>query len=188
MSRILLAYITGEGQTARVANCLAETFQRQGHTVEIGDIREMPEYISFTGVDGIVIGASIHRGHYPGELMKFVKKNLDKIEQMPSAFFTICLSAASEQPEDQVQAQAYVEQVIDETNWRPEQAAAFAGALQYSKYGLIKRYILRSIAKRQGNDTDMSHDYEYTDWQSVEQFADTFVTTLESVEPLLEPA
>ena len=188
MSRILLAYITGEGQTARVAGRIAEHLQRQGHTVELGDIREMPEYISTTGVDGAIIGASIHRGHYPGELMKFVQKNLDKFEQLPSAFFTVCLSAASEQVEDQVQAQAYVEQVIEETGWRPEQAAAFPGALQYSKYGFIKRYMLRSIAKRQGNDTDTSQDYEYTDWQSVEQFADTFAFALPSVERVPEPA
>jgi menaquinone-dependent protoporphyrinogen oxidase len=31
--------------------------------------------------------------------------------------------------------------------------------------------MMRSIEKRQGGDTDTSHDYDYTDWDAVEGFA-----------------
>jgi menaquinone-dependent protoporphyrinogen IX oxidase len=30
---------------------------------------------------------------------------------------------------------------------------------------------MRSIARREGGDTDITHDYEYTDWDAVEEFA-----------------
>jgi menaquinone-dependent protoporphyrinogen oxidase len=30
---------------------------------------------------------------------------------------------------------------------------------------------MRVISRREGGDTDTSHDHEYTDWQAVEQFA-----------------
>lgn len=30
---------------------------------------------------------------------------------------------------------------------------------------------MRRIAKKEGGDTDSSHDYEYTDWSSVIEFA-----------------
>ena len=47
----------------------------------------------------------------------------------------------------------------------------FAGALVYTQYGWFKRRVMRVIARREGGDTDMTHDHEYTDWQAVEQFA-----------------
>ena len=41
----------------------------------------------------------------------------------------------------------------------------------YTQYGWFKRRVMRAIVKREGGDTDMSHDYEYTDWNAVDQFA-----------------
>ena len=47
----------------------------------------------------------------------------------------------------------------------------FAGALVYTRYGWLKKRLMRSIAKRDGSDTDMSRDHEYTDWDAVDEFA-----------------
>ncbi len=61
----------------------------------------------------------------------------------------------------------------------PPQTATFAGALQYSKYGIFKKPVMRLIARMVGNDTDTTRDYEYTDWDAVERFADAFAQQLE---------
>ena len=49
--------------------------------------------------------------------------------------------------------------------------ATFAGALRYSRYGWLKRRLMRSIARREGGDTDTSRDHVYTDWDAVDRFA-----------------
>ena len=50
--------------------------------------------------------------------------------------------------------------------------ARVAGALVYSRYGWFKARMLRRIVAKNGGDTDMSRDYEYTDWAAIDRFAD----------------
>jgi menaquinone-dependent protoporphyrinogen oxidase len=57
-----------------------------------------------------------------------------------------------------------------------------AGALLYTQYGLLKRFIMKLIVKRQGGSTDTSVDHEYTDWAALQRFVDEFMTS--AVEPL----
>ena len=40
--------------------------------------------------------------------------------------------------------------------------------------------MMRRAAKRAGGDTDVSRDYEYTDWALVEQFASEFADAITS--------
>jgi menaquinone-dependent protoporphyrinogen oxidase len=46
-----------------------------------------------------------------------------------------------------------------------------AGALMYSKYPLPVKWLMKGIARKAGEDTDTSRDYEYTDWEQVRQYA-----------------
>ena len=47
----------------------------------------------------------------------------------------------------------------------------FAGALLYTRYGWVKRHLMRAIARHEGGDVDTSRDHDYTDWDAVEHFA-----------------
>ena len=49
-----------------------------------------------------------------------------------------------------------------------------AGALEYSKYNPLKRWIMKRIAAKAGGGTDTSRDYDYTDWDDLQQFAEAF--------------
>jgi len=62
--------------------------------------------------------------------------------------------------------------MLDETAFSPDLVGTFAGALLYSRYGWLKRRIMRSIVRREGGDTDMTRDYEYTNWEAIDRFAD----------------
>jgi len=56
----------------------------------------------------------------------------------------------------------------------------FGGALLYTQYGFIKRRLIKKIARDKGTlDTDTSHDYVYTDWESVKHFAEEFLSGAE---------
>jgi len=54
----------------------------------------------------------------------------------------------------------------------------FGGALLYTKYGFVKRRLMTKIARDKGTlDTDTSHDYVYTDRESVKHFAEEFLSS-----------
>jgi menaquinone-dependent protoporphyrinogen oxidase len=69
-----------------------------------------------------------------------------------------------------------VERFVEKCGWRPARIELIAGALQYSKYNFLIRYVMRRITKKEGGDTDTSRDYEYTDWAAVDRFARSLVT------------
>jgi menaquinone-dependent protoporphyrinogen oxidase len=66
-----------------------------------------------------------------------------------------------------------------DTGWHPSRVKPIAGALLYQDYGLLKRLVMRIVAKRSGGDTDTSHDYVYTDWEALEKFAGELAEELE---------
>lgn len=178
MARILIIYGSEEGQTAKITDHMAAFLRSRKQEVDTVYGKRAPDMFSVDGYDGVIIGASIHMGRHAKYMVNLAKHHCDELDGKLTAFFTVCLTAASEKPEDQAQVEAYVENWIEATGWRPDQIGVFAGALLYSQYGLIKRFLMKRISKQSGGDTDTSQDYEYTDWESVDDFAESFLTAV----------
>lgn len=49
-----------------------------------------------------------------------------------------------------------------------------AGALLYTRYNWIERWVMRRIVRKAGGDTDTSRDYEYTNWAELRAFVEQF--------------
>lgn len=64
-----------------------------------------------------------------------------------------------------------VDDFLVATGLTPVRSCRIAGALRYSKYGPVKRELMKRIAARAGGATDTSCDVEYTDWEQVRRFA-----------------
>jgi menaquinone-dependent protoporphyrinogen oxidase len=173
MTKIYIVYGTTEGQTARIAEYIADVIRDHGyeaHTVDIKEARDtVPE-----GYDGVIVGASIHMGKHDKHVADFVQKNRDTLERLPSVFFSVSLAAHG----DTEEAESYVEQFEQETGWRPVKVAQFGGALLYTKYGFVKRHLMKKIARDKPGDlgTDTSRDYVYTEWDGVRRFTEDFLT------------
>ena len=61
--RICIAYATGEGQTAKIADYIADVVRAEGHdavTVDIGHTKNVVPDAS----DGVIVGCSIHMGKH----------------------------------------------------------------------------------------------------------------------------
>jgi menaquinone-dependent protoporphyrinogen oxidase len=82
------------------------------------------------------------------------------------------MSAASGDKEPQ----AFIARFLSKVQWKPWRTAAFAGALAYTKYGPLLRFVMKSISKKKGQPTDTSRDHECTDWAAVNKFAELFAT------------
>ncbi len=161
MARILVLYATIEGHTARIAERVAAALRTHGHRV---DVLPACAEADLLGYEAVVVGASIHYGHHPADLRELLRKNRAALAARPGAFFSVSLSAK----------ERYLQRFLRQVGWQPQATATFAGALQYSKYGPLKRLVMRVFVTLTGRDTDMSRDYEYTDWDAVDRFSEAF--------------
>lgn len=175
MPSCLVYYGTSEGQTKKIADRLAEHLGARGIEVEVV---ESPSDVDPSEFDAVIVGDSIHLGHHHRHVLKFIERHRAILASRPSAFFSVCLAINSKNEEDRAAARGFVDDMTRKTGWKAEHTAVFAGALQYSKYGLLTRFIMKRIAKAEGASTDTSHDYEYTDWASVTELADTVADEL----------
>jgi menaquinone-dependent protoporphyrinogen oxidase len=174
MASIYIPYGTTEGQTARIAEFIAEVVRAHGHDAKAVDIKDAGDAIP-DGYDAIMVGASVHMGKHEDYVRDFVRKNRATLEGLPSSLFSVSMAAHG----DIGNAEGYVGRFEDETGWRPVQVGLFSGALLYTHYGFIKRLIMKKIANNNGSpDTDTSHDYVYTEWDGVKRFAEDFLDRL----------
>jgi len=173
---VLIAYGSSEGQTARIAEYIAGVIQGHGVDSQALNIKGSHEDPAPDRNDAVIVGASIHMGKHERYVRDFVRKNRDVLERLPSAFFSVSLAAY----DDRDEAQGYIERFVQETDWHPAMVGLFGGALLYTQYGFVKRRLMKKIARNKGTlDTDTSHDYVYTDWESVEHFAEEFLSSAE---------
>jgi len=165
MARVLVLYATVEGQTARIAERMAECLRGKGQAVELRDARAGFDAGAY---DAVMVGASVHYGRHPAMLAAALKRQRAALESRPGAFFSVSLTAQEH----------YAAKFLRRARWRPRAVAVFAGALRYSRYPWWKRQMLRGFALMGGHDTDSSRDYEYTDWGAVAHFAEAFAASL----------
>ena len=175
---ILILYTTLEGQTEKIAARIANSLRSKNHQVVTHAGDHLPGDFKLETFDAAIIGGPIHMGRYPRPMKKFVKQYRDWLNKNPTALFTVCMAINSQLPESRQEAEKYAENFINETQWHPAQTVTFAGAVKFTQYGFITRYIMKRISKREGGSTDTSQDHEYTNWDAVEHFAEQFAKTL----------
>ena len=175
MPNILILYATREGQTEKIAGKLASRLAERDAKVTLVNAKDKQSVgkLVLDSFDLIVFGASMHAGNIESELRDFIRQNKTLIETKRCAFYLVLLSAATN---DLTLKEKWLSDAGGKL--RTSVGVSFdhvefiAGALSYSKYSRPVRWILSRIAKKAGADTDTSKDYEYTDWQQVEAFAD----------------
>jgi menaquinone-dependent protoporphyrinogen oxidase len=178
MSRVLIVYGTTEGQTAKISRHIGGVLEESGHTVELVDAHKLPAGLKVNDFDGALVGASMHASKHDRRIRDFIKANHAALDEIPSSFFSVSLTAAEPREEDKAGLYRLISEFFDETGWHPERVGVIAGALLYTQYGFIKRMLMKMVMKRGGKPTDTSQDYEYTDWDDVTQYAREFSSSL----------
>ncbi|MDQ0260408.1 flavodoxin domain-containing protein [Sinomonas atrocyanea] len=178
MSKVLVAYSTHEGQTAKIADFIAGVLRGRGLDVDTCDVKESadPALIDY---DGVIVGGSVHVGKHDKHVVDYVRGNRHALTGLPSAFFSVSLSSASG---DTQEAEGYVEKFEEETGWLPTRIALFGGGLPYKHLNFVSRHMMKRIVEgKPGNlGTDLSRDYVYTEWDGVRRFAEDFAAELEA--------
>ena len=188
MKPILILYATREGQTRRIAEHLAAAARTRGVAADVINAAEIPAGFSLDSYSAVAMAASVHMQKHEPEVAKFVKEHRPALESMPAVFLSVSLSEAGAEdpnatPERRAQSAADAEKMIqtflDETGWHPRHIRAIAGALAYSKYNFVVRFIMKRIARQAGAPTDASRDYEFTDWEALDRLVDELVREIE---------
>ncbi len=170
MEKILFLYAGREGQTRRICECMAGICRAENKEVRLHALSEPDLRHALIECDSVVIGASIHYGHLPEELYRFVAENRELIEFRHNAFF--CVNLTARKPgKDTPQGSAYMRTFLKKSAWQPKNLAVFAGALLYSRYTWYDRAMIRFIMWVTGGPTDPSRDVEFTDWDRVRAVA-----------------
>lgn len=167
--KILIVYGTTEGQTCKIARFMEDVLQDIGHKVTIADATEDPPEPDI--YDAILIGGSIHIGKYQSAVTHYIRHHIAALNKIPGAFFSVCLAVASDIEEEHRAAEKITDEYLGQTAWRPLMSTQIAGALKYTQYDFFKRLLMKMISRREGRTTDVSQDYEYTDWDAVKKFA-----------------
>lgn len=162
-SHILIFYGTSYGQTAKVAQCIADHLTKGGVTARLIEGDYAPPRLSLEEFDGVIIGASVIRGRHQRCVRAFVRENVEVLNRMPSAFFSVSGSAASRDTRGKVDAQKCIENLLNETGWHPILIESVAGAMAFTKYNPLLCWMLKQISRRNGGPTDTSRDHEFTD-------------------------
>jgi menaquinone-dependent protoporphyrinogen oxidase len=180
MKPIGIFYATREGQTKKIVERIATNLKNRGLKADLKDVRHASD-AGLSAYAAAILAASVHSGRHEREMTRFVKRHRAELDQLPTTFISVSLSQtgverASASPQERESFVADVTTVINkflrETAWHPKHIRPIAGALLYTRYNPLIRFVMKRIAKSVGAGTDTSLDHEYTDWTGLDRLVE----------------
>ncbi len=162
-------FATTEGQTRRIAERLAAVLREAGLDSQPIDMAQGADAIDWSRVRVALVGASIHVGTHQPAAVSFVDRHAARLNAIPSVFFSVSLSAASSHQDEVAAASRIADAFPPAHGWTPVVVASLAGRLAYTRYGFLKRMVMKRIARKEGAPTDTIRDYDLTNWDMVER-------------------
>lgn len=179
MERIGLFYATREGHARKVAEHMAAALLESGLAVMVHDVRDAEAARALGLCEAVVVVGSVHLGKHEPELVRFVREHRTELDILPAAFLSVCGAESGVEkgatPEARAAGRERVEQQLrtfaDATGWHPARVVPVAGALVYTHYNVLVRWMMKKIAGKEALPTDTSRDYEFTDWGALDEVA-----------------
>jgi menaquinone-dependent protoporphyrinogen oxidase len=172
-TRVLIVYASKNGQTGLIAERIREVAASvEGVTASATAVEKVNEN-DVVVADVIIAASPVYRGRHDRMIERFIREHQSVLSQRSSALVSV--SGAMAAFNGRREAETTAQKFLDLTGWNPDRVALFAGAICYTRYNFIVRWIMKRIAAKQGLDTDTTRDFEYTDWDAVDQFARAFV-------------
>jgi len=171
-------FATRQGQAEHVARRIASDLRAHGVAVDVFNVRETAG-IAWDRYAHAFVVASVHAGGHEKEMVAFAKRWKDELSRRDASFCSVSLSQAGARLSSNTstrrdQACADVAGMIErfeaETGWIPRRILPVAGALTYSKYNFLLKWVMHRIARKAGFDGPPTRDYEFTDWKAVDRF------------------
>jgi menaquinone-dependent protoporphyrinogen oxidase len=160
--KILIAYASQAGSTAEVADAIGKSLAVNGTSVDVRPVKEVTDLSLYKSV---VVGSAIHSGNWLPEAVQFVQDHQSQLNQIPTAYFLVCMMAAKDTEESRKFVSEYLEPV--RIMVKPVAEGRFAGALTLKKYsfidGLGLRIFLAYLKLKEG---------DYRNWEAINAWAE----------------
>ena len=138
-------FATSEGQTRRIAKRIASVLHDLGlDSYAIDMAGPDAANVDWACVRGGLVGASIHAGKHQKAAARFVRAHAANLTRVPSAFFSVSLSAASKNAKEVDAAQNLARAFPAACGWTPSRIDSVAGRLAYPEYGFFIRLVMKS--------------------------------------------
>lgn len=157
MSKVLVAYATGSGCTAGVAERIGETLRRAGTDADVVPVDSQPDPAAY---DAVVVGSGVRAGAWHPRANKWVARNAEALKRRPVAFFTVG-TAPTHNPDGFDELRGYTDKLVAKTGVPPLAIGTFAGWFVLEKFSWMERVIMR-IAKTPEGD--------HRDWAAIEEW------------------
>lgn len=181
MTRILVIYGTTDGQAEKVAQELGRALRLAGVDASVfkaSSAAPGPEEYA-----GVIVAASLRVGKYQKPVRRWVTQHADALRGRPGAFVSVCMSACDRRDSSQLQLSRIMRNFVDTCGWMPGYLKPVAGAVNYTQYDWLTRWVMKRIVGKAGGSTDTSRDHEYTDWADVRAFAREFLKHVHATLP-----
>jgi menaquinone-dependent protoporphyrinogen oxidase len=178
MSRILIVYGTGDGQTLKIAERIAEMARAQKFEVDgINAEDDVPTDFSISSYYAVIIGSSLRNRKYNSSVIECIHKYKSHLQRYPSAFFSVSLGDATFMRKG---VDKLVNSLFTETDWHPKTVGRFGGALKYTRYDIWTKLCMGIAGLFMSYPTDTTRDHELTDWEQVDKFAEEFLKSVKT--------
>ena len=164
-SKLLILYSTVDGHTKDICNYIFNKLKGR-KKISITSIEDSSDY-DLRDFDEIVIGASVRYGYHRKNVYKFIQQNIDTLEKVNTAFFSLNLTARK--PEKSTpETNPYVIKFLKKVKWEPTVKEVFAGRLDYPSLDTLNKLAILFIMFITNGPKDTSKTYELTDWKKVD--------------------
>ena len=164
-SKLLILYSTVDGHTKDICNYIYKKLKGR-KKVSIISVEDSADY-DLNDFEEIVIGASVRYGYHRKNVYKFIQQNIEKLEKVKTAFFSLNLTARK--PEKSTpETNPYVIKFLKKVKWEPTVKEVFAGRLDYPSLDTLNKLAILFIMFITNGPKDTSKTYELTDWEKVD--------------------
>lgn len=173
-------YATRDGQSRRIA-------ERISLRLAESDIAAPPQDLAVTRLASadlaaasvVVLVAAVRYGRHLPDADRFLATYQSLNSSPPLAFASVNLTARKPD-KTTATGNPYLRKIIARHRLTPALAAAFAGKLDYRRYGWMDRQVIRFIMLLTRGPTDPDACVEYTSWPAVDEFAARIADLLRS--------
>ena len=165
MHQNLIIYSSTDGQTIKICERIMSI---------IGDCKivsiDEAKNENLSKYEKIIVGASIRYGKHKPELYEYISENCDHLIDINASFFSV--NVVARKPEKNTPlTNPYVQKFLSISQWHPSLIGVFAGKIDYPRYGVLDKFMIRLIMWITKGPTDTKNVYEFTNWDDVDSFA-----------------
>lgn len=165
MHQNLIIYSSTDGQTIKICERIMSI---------IGDCKivsiDEAKNENLSKYEKVIVGASIRYGKHKPELYEYITENCDHLIDINASFFSV--NVVARKPEKNTPlTNPYVQKFLSISQWHPSLIGVFAGKIDYPRYGLLDKFMIRLIMWITKGPTDTKNVYEFTNWDDVDSFA-----------------